>query len=37
MAALDRESLIVGIPNCPASDARAKASDAEASALASVD
>ncbi len=37
MAAHDLESLIVGILNCPASDARAKASDAEASALASVD
>ena len=37
MAALDFESSIVSILNCPASDARAKASDAEASALASVD
>lgn len=37
MAALDLESLIVGILNCPASDARAKVSDAEASALACVD
>ena len=37
MGALDFESLIVSILNCPALDARAKASDADASALASVD